>query len=515
MTVSRFSRRVLIVIGLGVALPALLLAVIGISLTLRIGRAVEESTTRYNAYMAQQVAEAYELELLAHLRLSIALAENAARSGANEAGIRAALEAGSNEFGPAHVVSLKELTQFALRVMESEPVVYGARPDGRWFAGIMLRDQSGQLTGAGGWWFDPGVFLKQHLESVVQDRLPSNPRMYGGFETTRRLSVELLDANGTRLAAVREPYNLGDTRTARLEAPFEGYRVRVGVTSSAPVVWTERFVVLEVAFIGLMGLVILLATIFGLRYTVRQLELAQLKSGFVSNVTHELKTPIALIKLAVETLEMGRFRSPEESQKFLHSIGREADRLTQLVDNILDFARLESGRVTFRLERLDPAVMVREALETFRPRLDDQGFKVEVEIPDRLPEIRADGRALSHAVLNLLDNAVKYSRQRREVRISAGARDGVVRISVADRGLGIAAGDQKKVFDKFVRLETGLVHDVKGAGLGLALVHQIVRAHGGRVELVSTPGEGSTFTLVLPIAEGESAAPHEERALTG
>src|SRR5689334_16629646 len=256
--------------------------------------------------------------------------------------------------------------------------------------------------------------------------------------------------------------------------------------------------------------------IFGLRYTVRQLELAQLKSGFVSNVTHELKTPIALIKLAVETLEMGRFRSPDESQKFLHSIGREAVQLTQLVDNILDFARLESGRVTFRLERLDPAAVVREALETYRPRLDDQGFKVDVEIPDRLPEVRADGRALSHAVLNLLDNAVKYSRQRREVRISAGARDGAVRISVADRGLGIAAGDQKKVFDKFVRLETGLVHDVKGAGLGLALVHQIVRAHGGRVELVSTPGEGSTFTLVLPIAEGESAAPNnEERALTG
>ena len=157
---------------------------------------------------------------------------------------------------------------------------------------------------------DPGVFLREHLESVVQDRLPANPRMYGGYESTRRLSIELLDSTGTRVAAVREPYNRSEGRSSRLEAPFEGYQVRVGVTSSAPAVWTQRFVLLVVAFIGLMGLVILLATIFGLRYTVRQLELAQLKSGFVSNVTHELKTPIALIRLAVETLEMGRFRSP-------------------------------------------------------------------------------------------------------------------------------------------------------------------------------------------------------------
>ena len=173
---------------------------------------------------------------------------------------------------------------------------------------------------------------------------------------------------------------------------------------------------------------------------------------------------------------------------------------------------------------LDPGEVIREALETFRPRLDAEGFKVEVEIPEQLPAIRADGRALSHALLNLLDNAVKYSRQRREIRISAGARDGEVRISVADRGIGIAPGDQDKVFDKFVRLETGLVHDTKGAGLGLSLVNQIVRAHGGRVELVSTPGEGSTFTLVLPIAEEEwtaspgPAAPeahHSPRARTG
>jgi signal transduction histidine kinase len=111
---------------------------------------------------------------------------------------------------------------------------------------------------------------------------------------------------------------------------------------------------------------------------------------------------------------------------------------------------------------------------------------------------------LQHCLLNLLDNALKYSRERREVRVAAAARDGAVTLAVTDRGIGIAPADQKQVFEKFVRVETGLVHDVKGAGLGLSLVHQIVRAHGGRVELVSNPGEGSTFTIVLPRAGGDA-----------
>jgi two-component system phosphate regulon sensor histidine kinase PhoR len=168
----------------------------------------------------------------------------------------------------------------------------------------------------------------------------------------------------------------------------------------------------------------------------------------------------------------------------------------------------------FQLRPTDVADVAREAVETFRLRLDDQGFKVETEIPDHLPLVMGDSRALTNCVLNLLDNAVKYSRERREIRVSAGSREGRVTISVADRGVGIPLGDQQKVFEKFVRLETGLRHDVKGAGLGLALVNQIMRAHHGRVELVSTPGEGSTFTLVLPVAAEASAMPPAE-AQTG
>jgi signal transduction histidine kinase len=264
-----------------------------------------------------------------------------------------------------------------------------------------------------------------------------------------------------------------------------------------------------------MGLGIVVAAIFGLRYAVRQIQLAQIKSAFVSNVTHELKTPIALIRLAVETLELRRVNTPQEYEMFIGTIGRETMRLSQLVDNILDFARLEAGKRTFQFETVDLLSVVRDALETFRLRLEHQGFKVVLDLPLSLPPVRGDAIALGHCLLNLLDNAVKYSKAHRELRITAEARDAEVRVSVIDRGIGIKPEDQKRVFEKFVRLETGLVHDVKGAGLGLSLVDQIVRAHDGRVEVESTPGEGSAFTIVLPVAGGAEVARPESRQKTG
>jgi signal transduction histidine kinase len=518
MAVSTFRRRVLGIIGLGIALPALLLAGLGIYLTLRIAGAVEEDSVRYNSYLAQQVAESFEQELMAHLRGSIVLAENAARNGETTGEILAALKSGSQEFQDAHFVPLEELNGYSLLMVESQPLVYApgtGRERGRYFVGLLLRDADVQVNGAGGWWIEPRRFLTEHLDEVVRERLPGNPRLYGGYESTRRLSVELDGPDGVRLGRVRDP---GDARTARKEAlagPFEGYTIRVAATGNSPVVWTGRFVAIELTFIVMMGLVLVAATFFGLRYTIRQLELAQIKAGFVSNVTHELKTPIALIRLAVETLEMRRVSNPEESEKFLRTIGRETIRLSQLVDNILDFARLEAGQRLFRFEAVDIGQVVRDTLESLRPRFEHQGFAVEVNLPETLPMVRGDTTALTHCMLNLLDNAMKYSRTRRQIRVAAEARNGFVAVSVSDSGIGIAPGDQKRIFEKFVRVETGLVHDVKGAGLGLSLVDQIIRAHGGRVELKSSLGEGSTFTLVLPAAGSAVAERAEPRERTG
>ena len=517
MAISRFRRGALFAAALGVAIPAALLAGTGIYLTLRIARAVETDTRRYNSYIGQQVAEAFEQELLDHLRRAVATAENAAREGAPRVVIEAALADGTREFEGSHLVPLDDLNGVSLLVVESQPVIYapgeGARR-GQYFTGVLLRGPAGQVIGAGGWWIRPAVFLRNHLDMVYHERMPQNPRLYGGIENARNLSVELFDAQQQRIGNVREPGPHATARTEPMGGPFEGFSVRVGSTANAPAVWTGYFLALQIAFIALLGLAILAATLFGFRYTVRQLELAQLKSAFVSNVTHELKTPVALIRLAVETLEMRRVKSPEETDRFLRTIGRETQRLGQLVDNILDFARLEAGQVTFRFSPVELTALVRDVLEALKPRLDHLEFKVETDVPETLPPARGDAMALTHCLLNLLDNAIKYSRTRKEIRVSGAARDGTVSLSVSDRGIGIAPPDRRRIFEKFVRLEDGLVHDVRGAGLGLSLVDQIIRAHGGRVDVVSAVGEGSTFTLVLPAATEAVTLPAESQRRT-
>ena len=522
MSGSRFnltlSRRAVAIIGFAVAGPALFLAGLGIFLTLRVARAIENESIRYNNYMALQVGEAFEQELMAQLRRSITAAENTARGGGSNAQIMAALRAGTGDFLAPEMVPLDDLSGFSLLIVESQPLVYApsvSLGSGSYFSGLLLRDGNGQVIGAGGWWLSPRQFLTTHLGAVIQDRLPSNPRLYGGYESTRKVSVQLLAPDGEELERVRGAGHSQTARVANLSGPFERYAVRVAPTSSSAVVWATNFVALEITFIGLMGLGIVVAAIFGLRYAVRQVQLAQIKSGFVSNVTHELKTPIALIRLAVETLELRRVNTPQEYEMFIGTIGRETMRLSQLVDNILDFARLEAGKRTFQFETVDLLGVVRDALETFRPRLEHQGFKVVLDLPASLPPVRGDAIALSHCLLNLLDNAVKYSKVHREVRVAAEDRIAEVRVLVTDRGIGIGQEDRKRVFEKFVRLETGLVHDVKGAGLGLSLVDQIVRAHDGRVEVESTLGEGSTFTIVLPVAGGAEEARPESRQNTG
>ncbi len=503
MAASRFSRRILTLVGLGVGMPAVLLAVLGVFLTLRISGEVARESLGYNDYIAQQVVQAFELELMTHVRSAGGVAENVARENGTLDEILQALRGGTTEFQGERFIPVELLDGCSLLIVEGQPLLYaagsGARR-GQFFIGTLLRDRDGQFQGAGGWWVDPGRFLREHMVDVVQERLPGNPRMYGGLEQTRRLSVQILGPGGRELGRVRVPYTQHTAASEAMSGPFEHFQVRVSPTESAPIVWTERFVILEITFIILMALAIIIASALVLRYTIRQLELAQLKSGFVSNVSHELKTPIALIRLAVETLEMGRVSNEADRDKFIATISRETLRLQRLVDNILDFARIEAGQKVLRFESLDVVQLVRETLESFKLRLEDQGFAVSTDLPDSLPVARADPTALSHCVLNLLDNAIKYSRDRREVKVSAALRAEFVAVSVTDRGIGISPADQKRIFEKFVRVETGLVHNVKGAGLGLSLVDQIMRAHGGRVEVSSVMGEGSTFTLLIPVA---------------
>ncbi|HEV2105290.1 MAG TPA: HAMP domain-containing sensor histidine kinase [Candidatus Eisenbacteria bacterium] len=495
------QHKLILLVG-AVALPALLLAAFAIVLTLRVSHQIETESARYNAYLADKVGEAVERELIDRIATATTTAAETARGGGDSAAVVRDLARAARQFEAPHFVPERRLDGTSLLTVDGQLLVYGDDPSGRHahpFAAVLLNGPDGVAMGAGGWWFNPRAFLATYLRTVVVDRLPSSPRMYGGYESTRHLCVQVFDQDGHEVARVREPGSPLTAREADLSGPFEGYRVRVTTTSTSPYAIASRAVTVQVALVVVLALVLIGAISVGLSYIARQVEVVQVKSSFVSNVTHELKTPIAVIKLAAETVEMGRIRTDAERDKYLRTIRRESDRLTQLVDNILDFSRLEAGQGMMRFAPADVHELVQGALDNFRLRLEDQGFRWEVALPERLPAVKADGLAIQHCLLNLLDNAVKYSRDRKEIRVSAAARDGMVGLSVADRGIGIEPEHHERIFEKFARVETGLVHTVKGAGLGLSLVDQIVRAHHGRIELASTPGEGSTFTLWLPV----------------
>lgn len=240
------------------------------------------------------------------------------------------------------------------------------------------------------------------------------------------------------------------------------------------------------------------ALLFG-RAFVHQTENTRLRTHLLSNISHELKTPLSLIRLYTDTLESGRARDAEESSRFLGIIGRESKRLTHLIDNLLDVQRIEEERKHYSFAQVRPDRVVRSTVEAYRYQWTEAGFAIEVAIDEDLPLLHLDEEALAQALINLLDNAAKYSDTQKEIRVRCRRKQDQVCISVQDRGIGIPAREQEKIFQSFYRVEKGLVHDVKGSGLGLAVVAHVARAHGGRVEVESTPGKGSTFTICLPL----------------
>ena len=267
----------------------------------------------------------------------------------------------------------------------------------------------------------------------------------------------------------------------------------------------RRLALTKTALIGFID-VMLLAGLFLVYANVRrELHLSRLKSDFVANVSHELKTPLALVRLFAETLELGRVPSEDKAQQYYRVINKESQRLTQLINNILDFSRIEAGRKEYRFRPTDVGAVVRDVVEAYRFPIEQQGFEVEVNVAEDLPEIVVDPEALSQALLNLANNAIKYSGEGRHLALDVRRRGDDVVISVSDRGVGIPRPEQKKIFEKFYRVENALIHTTKGSGLGLALVQHIMDAHGGSIELESEPGRGSTFRLVLPLSPGRRA----------
>jgi signal transduction histidine kinase len=261
----------------------------------------------------------------------------------------------------------------------------------------------------------------------------------------------------------------------------------------------------RLAFCALGALSLLMGggMIFAYRNVSRELALAKLKSDFVSNVSHELRTPLSLIRLYAETLELGRISTRGKHQEYYEIIRKESERLTSLINNILDFSRIEAGKKEYSFRETDMADLVRSTLDSYRFEIEQNGFQFEQKIDNNLPQLRVDREAIARSLLNLVNNAVKYSATEKYLGVHLYRHNGGVNLEVVDHGIGIPAKEQLKIFEKFYRVGDPLVHNTKGSGLGLSLVQHIVQAHGGEVAVESAPGRGSKFIIILPIQNSE------------
>lgn len=255
-----------------------------------------------------------------------------------------------------------------------------------------------------------------------------------------------------------------------------------------------------------VGLCLVTGTVLVLFYVQRESRLSRLQSDFVSKVSHELKTPLTSIRLFAESLQAGRV-SEEDMKECVDALVRETGRLDGRIERLLDWGRMEAGKRIYEPRPEDVGSLVDEALEVFAAANLGHRIAVIRDVDPELPAVLADRPALVEALGNLLGNALKYNEGDPEIALRV-RRDGRwVRFDVSDRGIGIEGTEQRRVFQKFYRVDERLSGAAGGFGLGLAIVQHVVRGHGGRVELTSEPGEGSTFSLFLPLATGAEFGP--------
>ena len=291
-----------------------------------------------------------------------------------------------------------------------------------------------------------------------------------------------------------------------LDRPFSNWQAAVGLKNTdldylarQSFLHSAGATVLVVVFLlGGLGLI--------LRATDREARLAQAKSNFVANVSHELKTPLALLSLFSEILELGRVKNEEKKLEYYRIIREESRRLNKMIDNILDFSKIEAGRKTYDFVHSDMAEVIENVLSSYRYQIKNSRFDVQTNIQPDLPPVLIDRDAMSQAISNLVDNALKYSGDVKQLSIKTETLGSDLSIEIADRGIGIPRAEQAKVFEKFYRVGNGLVHDVKGSGLGLSLVKHIIEAHKGTISVESDVGRGTRFTILLPLARNTADA---------
>ncbi len=362
---------------------------------------------------------------------------------------------------------------------------------------FLPRGSSSERPALAGFIYDTDYLTHDFFPHALNEVLPSQDQ--GDTSHPQTAIMVRAEKDPTPLAAS----TYWDGGVPEVERPFENVfpglilGIKLRGTTIADI--SEHIVRTSFLIFGALSLLMGAGMYLTYRNVARELALAKLKSDFVSNVSHELRTPLALIRLYAETLELGRLSNPGKCQEYYEIIRKESERLTSLINNILDFSRIESGKKEYSFRETDVADLVRSTLESYRFEIEQNGFQFEQKIDSNLPQVWMDREAIARSLLNLVNNAVKYSATEKYLGVNLYRHNGGVNLEVVDHGIGIPPKEQAKIFEKFYRVGDPLVHDTKGSGLGLSLVRHIVQAHGGDIAVQSEPGEGSKFTITLPV----------------
>jgi signal transduction histidine kinase len=377
-------------------------------------------------------------------------------------------------------------------------------------------------TVLGGVSFDPNYlkqkFFPKFIEELTSQSFTNDPEQIseqGFHELMPQESIEhsdqklammvypadVLKAEPDRPLAISPGWGSGKPEVSyKLDDPFRGLALGIKFQGTTAEAISRRWVWQSFLILGVLSVLMIGGLVLTYRSVNKQVALARLKSDFVSNVSHELRTPLALIRLYAETLELGRITTQEKKNEYYSIIRKESERLSALINNILDFSRIEAGAKEYDFRDTDIAELVRNTLDSYRYQIEQQGFALEEQIDPGIPSVKVDREAIARALVNLVNNALKYSDSEKFLGVRLYREQSVLKLEVSDRGIGIDRNEQSRIFEKFYRTCDPLVHNTKGSGLGLSLVRHITRAHGGDVQVESTPGRGSKFTLSLPLA---------------
>jgi signal transduction histidine kinase len=307
-----------------------------------------------------------------------------------------------------------------------------------------------------------------------------------GFANLRRIVAEA-GANATVVARLPLP------------APLDGFLLAAelpGDDPAAALAFRNRTLYIALLVLLYIGIGV------GFGLTIREMRrayrLSRLKTDFVANISHELRTPLTSVRLFAETLREGRAESPEEVRECVEMLSAESERLSRLLETLLDWSRLESGRAPLRVESVSVPALFASIEKTWRAQQLPAAYQTRVE--PGLPPLPADPEAMAQVVLNLLHNAYKYTGPDKHIELRARREGKMIAIEVQDNGIGIRAQDKKRIFERFYRADDLLSRGTEGTGLGLAIAKKIVEAHGGRIEVDTRAGEGSTFRILVPAA---------------